>query len=64
MNRAQKTLTSLALAAAAAGVATSPAVADGHTPAPPRHDGAAILQDGHTPTAPLGDGHTPAPPRD
>ncbi|QEU93693.1 hypothetical protein CP970_24755 [Streptomyces kanamyceticus] len=63
MTRTKRILTTLAIAAAAAGTAASPALADGHVPGPPKGGPAISAQDGHTPTTPMGDGHIPAPPQ-
>ncbi|WP_157868826.1 hypothetical protein [Streptomyces atriruber] len=55
MTRTKKIFVALAMAAATAGAAASPALADSHIPAPPR--------DGHTVSV-HGDSHIPAPPTD
>ncbi|MEU7582239.1 hypothetical protein AB0B50_32175 [Streptomyces sp. NPDC041068] len=65
MIRTKKMLVSFAIAAAATGIAASPAFADSHIPTPPR-DGqtpVAPLGDSHIPVAPQGDSHIPAPPQ-
>ncbi|MFJ2771951.1 hypothetical protein [Streptomyces sp. NPDC087300] len=62
MTRTKKFFATFAVAAATAGAAASPALADSHMPSPPRGDAAVVTQDSHTPMTPQGDSHMPAPP--
>ncbi|MGV9883755.1 hypothetical protein [Streptomyces sp. NPDC003006] len=65
MTRTKTLLVTCVIAAATAGAAATPALADSHAPTPPRdgHIPITAHQDGHSPTAPLGDGHAPTPPQ-
>ncbi|MEV0259577.1 hypothetical protein AB0H82_35695 [Streptomyces sp. NPDC050732] len=65
MTRTKKAFVTLAVAAAVAGGAASPALADSHLPASPQSDShlPAPPGDSHLPVTPQGDSHLPAPPR-
>ncbi|WP_405657594.1 hypothetical protein [Streptomyces sp. RK9] len=65
MTRTRKIFVTVAVMAAATAGAVSPALADGHAPAPPGEGHLPIVAprgEGHLPTSPQGEGHLPAPP--